>query len=141
MKIYIVTEGDYSAYRIVSVYTDKDKADEHVELLNRASKYAYAQVEEWETETAKKFIAYAVGYNFATERVNNRTRFRYEDGPVLTRLELHRVVDTLPETSVANYHKDYPDVYTGIAYGTSYEHAEKNLWDAIAKAKAEAAGL
>ena len=45
MKIYIVTAGSYSDYRIEKVFTDKAKAEEYAEWL-----YDSNPVEEYETE-------------------------------------------------------------------------------------------
>ena len=45
MKIYVVTAGSYSDYRIEKVFTDKAKAEEYAEWL-----YDSNPVEEYETE-------------------------------------------------------------------------------------------
>ena len=45
MKIYVVTAGSYSDYRIEKVFTDKAKAEEYAEWL-----YESNPVKEYETE-------------------------------------------------------------------------------------------
>ena len=53
MKIYVVTQGEYSAYHIVGVTLDRQKAERWVELYNdSAGKYDDdAQVEEYESDS------------------------------------------------------------------------------------------
>jgi len=147
MIIYIITQGDYSDYSIRKVFTDKTLAENYVEMLNKTNGYSNAEIEEWETEGEPEFIAYAVTYDYVySYNRTKRSQGEYETNgePTLTRsAPLTHLVTQMPQTLVTNRHKERPDVYVGIAYGKTYEHAEKNLWDAIAKAKAEAeaAGL
>jgi len=67
-KVYVVTEGSYSDYHIVAIFSDKNNADIHAALLNSTeSFYDEARVEEWdvddvEIDTCKKLIRYATVY-------------------------------------------------------------------------------
>ena len=67
-KVYVVTEGSYSDYHIVAIFSDKNNADIHAALLNSTeSFYDEAIVEEWdvddvEIDTCKKLIRYATVY-------------------------------------------------------------------------------
>lgn len=67
-KVYVVTEGSYSDYHIVAIFSDKNNADIHAALLNSTeSFYDEARVEEWdvddvEIDTCKKLIHYATVY-------------------------------------------------------------------------------
>ena len=64
-KVYVVTEGSYSDYHIVAIFSDKNNADIHAALLNSTeSFYDEARVEEWdvddvEIDTRQKIIHYA----------------------------------------------------------------------------------
>lgn len=64
-KVYIVSEGCYSDYHIVAIFSDKNKADIHATLLNSTeSFYDEARVEEWdidnvEIDTRQKIVRYA----------------------------------------------------------------------------------
>lgn len=51
MKVYVITEGIYSDYRIVGVSLDRKTADAVVEMLNRDNNYYNAEVEVYDTET------------------------------------------------------------------------------------------
>ena len=50
MKVYVITEGEYSGYHIVGVTLDKDAANEYVE--KHSSEYAWTsfRVEEYDTD-------------------------------------------------------------------------------------------
>jgi len=50
-KVYVVTEGSYSDYHIVAIFSDKNNADIHAALLNSTeSFYDEARVEEWDVD-------------------------------------------------------------------------------------------
>jgi hypothetical protein len=48
MKIYVITKGEYSDYRIVAVAIDPEKADQLAEFFS--DRYDTAEVEEYDTE-------------------------------------------------------------------------------------------
>lgn len=50
MKIYVITNGEYSWYHIVGVTLDKEKAEKWVKLYNAADKNNDAQIEEFEAD-------------------------------------------------------------------------------------------
>ena len=52
MKVYVVTQGEYSAYHIVGVTLDREKAERWLKLYEEnTNRYAYsAQVEEFEAD-------------------------------------------------------------------------------------------
>lgn len=47
MKLYVVTQGEYSDYHIEKIFLDKKKAENYAEY--HSTYYYKAQVEEWET--------------------------------------------------------------------------------------------
>lgn len=48
MTIYIVTEGMYSDYGIVAVFTEREPAERFVRMHNAQSSWGDADIEEWE---------------------------------------------------------------------------------------------
>lgn len=52
MKVYVITAGEYSDYHIVTVTTDKEKADNFVKVHNDSKCFYYddAYVEEYDTD-------------------------------------------------------------------------------------------
>lgn len=140
MKIYIVTYGEYSDYSISAVFTDKAKAEAYAEIQNRGSRYMTYGVEEWDADQALPFEVRSV--RFYPELIRLGKRAGYAGAPRVERVEGTMKVQAMPETII---HKviavDGTEMFTGIAYGLTYEAAEKSLWDHLAKVKAEAAGL
>jgi hypothetical protein len=51
MKVYIVTAGSYSDYRIEKVFIDKEKAEKYIALCQ--DNWDYPQIEEFETDDDK----------------------------------------------------------------------------------------
>lgn len=66
-KVYVVTEGSYSDYHIVAIFSDKNNADIHAALLSSTPGRDGGEVEEWdvdnvEIDTRQKIIRYATVY-------------------------------------------------------------------------------
>lgn len=142
MKIYIVTSGEYSDYSIDSVFTDKAKAEACVELRNRASNYSVYDIEEWEADEEMPFEAYSVRFYPKLIATGERKFASYVGESQLERVPGVTVVKALPKATVNKVRlADGSEVFMGAAFGLTYEKAEKSLWDALAKAKAEDAGL
>ena len=141
MIIYVITRGSYSDYSIEALFTDKAAAEAFVELGNKSgSLYNQYEIEEWEADKPQPVMAYAVRYSPDFQYDNVHRTGGYVGKSKLERMPvMNHLVDEIPVTSVRLVPGS--DEYMGVAYGRSFEHAEKNLWDAIAKAKAEAAGL
>lgn len=52
MKVYVVTNGSYSAYHIEAVFTDKETAELYC-ITNKHDFYGEPEVEEWEADNIK----------------------------------------------------------------------------------------
>lgn len=52
MKVYIVTEGTYSAYHICAVFTNKESAEEYIKW-HFEEEYDHPHIEEYETDSEK----------------------------------------------------------------------------------------
>ena len=50
MKIYVLTQGNYSDYHIIGVFTDKEKADRMKELTATDDEYDHSEIEEFESD-------------------------------------------------------------------------------------------
>lgn len=55
MKIYVITEGDYSDYHIVGVATNLKMAKKIQKYIN-GEKWSYAEIEEYDTEEWKQVV-------------------------------------------------------------------------------------
>lgn len=51
-KLYAVTAGTFSDYHIITICTDRDKADRIADWYNRVSRHDQADVEEYEDSVA-----------------------------------------------------------------------------------------
>ncbi len=97
MKIYIVTDGEYSDYGIEAVFTDKKQAEMFAALHH--CKY----VEEWESDTASfegdikpyvlhKFVAGGHGMRYSDSYYNNGkiTKVVKEHGDIVVYVSLDK---------------------------------------------------
>lgn len=130
MKIYIVTAGQYSDYRIEKIFTDKTKAEEFAKWF-----YDSNGVEEWDTEDefeVEKYYSICVQYkicdNCSCETpivcVSNCTNNNHT--PNITYLAdyhtygLDYIVLNISRTVKANNDNEtfYKEKYTKVAYDT-----------------------
>ena len=64
MKVYIITKGAYSDYRIVAVVLDKKRAKEIVKAVSDPKwSFEEARIEEYDTDTFATQYAYDVNYH------------------------------------------------------------------------------
>ena len=65
-KLYAITHGEYSDYRIITLCSDREKAEKLVEWYNRYDKYDPADIEEYEDSIVvpdESLIPYKVVFN------------------------------------------------------------------------------
>ena len=136
MTIYVITEGCYSDYHIITATIDKDKAYKLAALIGNA------EVEEYDSEE----------YNFIDNRkvfkvTNNTERVAWDNlnwwscgTTVLAAEEDHSAFGY--EQSSYGPCLGYKDKFiTSYVRATNAEHALKICYDFIAQKKAEKAGL
>lgn len=123
MKIYIITQGEYSEYHIVGMTHDRQKAERWVNEYNLGKEYAFdrAEIEEYETDVFGRGDL----YQYSVKR---------ECGEVS--------VDLLSDIDF-KYEYFYSDDgdFRLVVYAHDKEHAKKIAYDRIAKMKAEREGL
>lgn len=121
MKIYVITQGEYSDYHIVGVTLDRGKAERWVNEYNMGKAYDDAQIEEYETDVFGRDDL----YKYSVKR---------EYGEVSADL-----------LSDADYTYEYIFSDDGdfrfVVYARDKEQAKKIAYDRIAKMKAEREGL
>lgn len=54
MKVYVVTQGRYSSYRIVGISLDRELAERAAEFRMKQGWHDQVQVDEWETDEFNK---------------------------------------------------------------------------------------
>jgi hypothetical protein len=108
MKIFIVTDGEYSDYSICSVWSTKEKADEMVRI-KRLDEYSSARVEEYEVDPTEY-----------VEKEGIRVMISMGTGEMIMELE---------DRFMGKTHKyPHPDVF--VSPGTWY-HVENNTIESI----------
>lgn len=55
-KVYIVTSGDYSSYRILAVFSTRKMAKAYCDLYNRAGHYNKADYEPWDLDGEQELV-------------------------------------------------------------------------------------
>lgn len=78
MKVYVVTEGEYSSYHIEAIFTDEDKA------WKCAMLQPYRQVEEYEVDSVdvsgEPVAWFEIDYDFKEDSIRT-IEFAYKDKP------------------------------------------------------------
>lgn len=144
MKVYIVTEGEYSEYHIEGVFLDKKKAEEYCALMNR-NDYGWmpsAAVEEYTTEDD-------------SINTGGTARWLYSFRPSLKTIDIsHKTMKPWETPRIVGYDKILtiePDRNTLYACGYVYitftlserndSKAKKIAYDALAEYKANQEGI
>lgn len=128
---YVITSGEYSDYRVDRVYLDKGEAQAYVDRRNGDREEYY--VEEFQIGAGKAQYdgpGWYGSWSSSTWRQEPSvytTWVNGEDAKAVVTLSL-----PLPSNAL----------YRGVTVqGTSREHVEKALYDAVAQIKAELAGI
>ena len=127
-EVFIVTQGSYSDYHIVRVFSQRDLADEYVEAVNRGDPYGEAEVEVWTLDTES--IAHGRLYE-------GFWRLRHDTQ------EFTEISGDIPpgEVSVSIPAPDYPYDYWIQVQSTDLDRTRKVLGERRAKYLAEQAGI
>jgi hypothetical protein len=140
-KLYAVTAGEYSDYHIITICSNKEKAEEICKLYNRGDPYYDASIEEYEDGV----------------RVDlNRPIFKVTiDGPLLKESGLAFMtteeltgsdkINSLFDTSIYTLnrvvYKPYFDTFTVVVSAENNDLAEKIAIDLVAEFKANRCGI
>jgi len=88
MKVYVVTQGEYSDYHIEKVFADRNKAEEYCEMFNEAKKdstwASLMEIEEYETaddtlETFKGGLKYIYEWDIENGYIKGSEKATYVD--------------------------------------------------------------
>jgi hypothetical protein len=131
-SIWTVIGSKYSPVPVSGAFSTEEKAQAFAAKLRLSSQNAEAPatVQEWVLDEHEgDFLMYAVVYgNYPGDKKNAPPRLERQP-PMLA---------ALPEVwSPTTFQRPGEDLVQCVAYGRSYEEAEKSLWEAIAKHKAE----
>lgn len=134
-KVYIVTEGEYSDYRIEACFSTKEKAQEFVKNAKKLeSKYYHPDIEEWDLDEQNDIVdvinilftfTSPLSKNEHTEKIESRVDksirsqvYKYSD-----KIEFYGFdLDTLSIKEIANPNKTIEEEIsrlTKVAYDTA----------------------
>lgn len=143
-KVYIVTRGSYSDYRIVAVFANEEVANEFVKRNESNGWGDPPEVEEWEFYTGDEYPIELVTRKFYTGSVEIKTvidRGYHQDHP------LHKkfVIQKPHFGEHYNCNKDFAVVVNNFdryyVLGIDEERVRKATFDWYYKKKAEIEGL
>lgn len=141
MKVYVITQGEYSDYGICAVSLDKDDAERKCALLNRNVRCGeYCEIEEYDTDDLKVDTDEEVKKRFEMQ-VDEKT------GEIEWFIESYLTFDSIDKIFYSKKDcfgcgKDrFINVYATLPKDTTEEQAKKIMLDRVAKFKAERAGL
>jgi hypothetical protein len=135
MKVWVITTGSYSDDEIVTVFTDKVKADLFCAAHNDQARYDhYYCAEEYDTDTEDIQVAEGTKPHYdATVHVNKRTGI------------VNGVYVTSTLKPLSGFVKDYDGIagvdYSAILATDDEEVIKKIFYDWMAQKKAEEADL
>lgn len=133
-KVYIVTEGEYSDYRIEACFSTKKKAQEYIKNAKQVNHNYYPEIEEWDLDSNSDIVDVINIYlTFTsplskkkhTEKINSSVDknvrnqvYRYSD-----KIEIYGFdLDTLRIREIANPNKTIKEEIsrlTKVAYDTA----------------------
>jgi hypothetical protein len=131
MKIYVVTQGDYSDYHICGAFTDKDVAQKCVDCINTNCKYEcdFANIEEYDDNAWSEVLKVGVPYRV----------IRYENGCIICYMQEGNIEDCYNERNLV-IQSDLGTLSTFVL-AKDKDHAIKIASDLFAKYMAEKEGM
>jgi hypothetical protein len=115
-KLYAVTAGEYSDYHIITICSNKEKAEEICKLYNRGDPYYDASIE----ESGLAFMT--------TEELTGSDK-------------INSLFDTSNYTLNRVVYKPYFDTFTVVVSAENNDLAEKIAIDLVAEFKANRCGI
>lgn len=141
MKVFIITQGEYSDYGIRAVSLDKDDAERKCATLNKNVRNGeYCQVEEYDTDDMVVETTEEVKGRFRLIVCQNTGEIRWYEESYLTFDDENKIYSSKTDCFKCGSDKHITVVAT-LPSGTTEEQAKKIMLDRVAKFKAERAGL
>lgn len=141
MKVFIITQGEYSDYSIRAVSLDKDDAERKCALLNRNVRCGdYCEIEEYDTDDIVVDTTEEVKKRFEMSVRSSTGEIKWFIESYLTFDDENKVY--FSKRDCFDYGKDrIINVVATLPANTTEEQAKKIMLDRVAKFKAERAGL
>lgn len=124
--IYILTEGDYSDYHVIGVYSTKELA-EKAQFV-----YEDSQIEEYALDDVPDYPPGMKGWYVNIDDAKPDELYSYQVSPDYA---------TIPSESEYNYHYNKQTGYCVYCWAVDQEHAEKIALDKYYQHQAQKAGI
>lgn len=128
MKIYVVTDGNYSDYHICGVATTEETANKLKDYVNR-NEFSDARIETYETDAWEDILNVGGFYEVV----------RRDDGSLYVHREEYDIEECYKKRNHVKRSK-WRNIYTYLV-ARDEDHAKKIASDLFAKYKAEKEGL
>lgn len=141
MKVFIITQGEYSDYSIRAVSLDKDDAERKCATLNRNVRCGeYCEIEEYDTDDMVVETTEEVKRRFELTARQNTGEIRWYEESYLTFDDEYKIYSSKTDCFKCGSDKHISIVAT-LPANTTEEQAKKIMLERVAKFKAERAGL
>lgn len=124
MKVYILTTGEYSSYRIEKVFTDRKKAEQAVAAYNDTHNYDEYKLEEYDSSDAE----------IESNKVPHKVY-----GALIDLKRKHPLVNRIPSYTFRD--KSWATEYFYNIIADTYAEAVRIAEDYFAKKKTEKEGI
>lgn len=137
MKVYVITEGEYSDYNIVAVRLDRNEAEDICASLNdEETEYInFYQIEEYDTEDIQIRSIKKPNYVYKMCLSYKSSEIEWILGPGYSFKKINKI------SVFINDHCKFINITATFPNGITEEKAKKIMLDRVAKFKAERAGI
>ena len=159
MQVYVVTSGEYSDYRINSIFSTAEKAQEYIKMKEFTDTYESYRINIWEvdkhdeTECLNLVLINNEIYNF--DYLKWRINWLYDEFDDCVERVIEITTDYINNYFTENgmvFHEDdimlddeiikFPIyIVKGVLYNPNKDVMKKVVYDSIAKYKAEKEGI
>lgn len=134
MIIYVLTQGAYSDYHIVTATTDKDQAEKLCKIFNKNNPYYRTEIEEYDSE------------NYGHVKENKPVfHLTYDPNALTHALKIEEGYSSSDYDNVKNgptcYYRGSNKLANGYVMAADQDTATKIFFDELAKKKAEMEGI
>lgn len=140
-KLYAVTAGEYSDYHIITICSNKEKAEQICKLYNRGDPYYDASIEEYEDGVRADINRpiFKVNFDESTLKESGLETITTEE---LTGYDKYDILFNISSYTLNEVvYKPFYDTFTVVVSAENQDLAEKIAIDLVAEYKAKQYGI
>lgn len=144
MKVYVVTEGDYSDYHIEAIFSEKDQAEKYI-ALHTSRCFTDWQIEEWEVDATHIDGEVKMLYRYSAyfKRDSKSFRWTYKtdvEGGITGKAVADEIKKEQSDDFLSDFHRGYID-YSVFLDEPDLDKALKIFNDYLAELNAKEQGI